>query len=265
MRLGLCGLFILTLLSATSLAFAKENSRPDPRGEALRYLRDMRSANVKRLIEIDDTLRARIEESSAASVEFEVSRLQVAKKEHALRQEFLDRLILQVDTRFMGGDLRAFLERALTEMAKIDATNGSADPALWKFLKFAAEAVRRLPEKKENIIVFLEGYMNRSVANPIRPEDFLNSRNYSNGLESESGHPVDRDQVGAVADSRIQTLPEETSDEPKTEPAKTPVPTPAPAAAPMPTPKPEVAPESPATPTPAAIPATPAPTPTSVN
>lgn len=262
MKRALSALALITVLTNVSGVYAKANSRPDARIEALSYLRDMRSANVKRLIEIDDALRARIEESSASAVEFEVSRLQTAKREHALRQEFLDRLILQVDTRFMGGDLRIFLERALTEMAKIDATNSAANPALWKFLKFASEVIRRLPEKNENIVMFLEGYMNRSVANPIRPEDFLNSRNYSNGLESESGHPLERDEVGAVADSRIKSLPEEPAEEPKPEPVKvSPAPsTPAEISAPAATPA-----QAPVPPPAAAAPMAPAAPPASVN
>jgi hypothetical protein len=216
---------ILALVVALSLGaplWAKENRNLEQKTEALHYLQEMRNLNVKRLKDIDETLRARIEDSSAAALEFEVSRLKTAKREHTLRQEFLDRLIFQVDTKFAGGDLRLFLERALTEMAKIDATSSLAqtDAGLWKFLKFASDAVRRLPEKRENILVFLEGYMNRSVANPIRPEDYLSTRNYSNGLQSESGKPLERDEVGAVADSRIRELPEEppAAEEPKANP-----------------------------------------------
>ncbi len=135
---------------------AKESVRLEAKTEALSTLREMRNANVKRLIEIDNTVRARIEESPSLNVEFEISRLRIAKQEHALRQDFLDRLIFQVDTKFAGGDLRLFLERALTEMAKVDATAADQGSGLWKFLKFAAEAVRRLPEKNENVLAFLE-------------------------------------------------------------------------------------------------------------
>lgn len=198
---------ILCLLLGLSLAsplLAREIRHPEAKAEALRYLQDMRVQNVKRLKEIDDTLRIRIEDSDPATLEFEVNRLKVAKLEHSMRQEFLNRLIFQVDTKFGGGDLRVFLERALNEMAKVDATqmNAGAETGLWKFLKFASDAVRRLPERKENILAFLEGYMHRSVANPIRPEDYLNSRNYTNGLASEAGRPLDRSEVGAVAESR---------------------------------------------------------------
>jgi len=229
---------ILSLSMAIVLAapvWAKETRQFQVKSEALRALKEMREQNVKRLKEIDQTLRARIEDSSAVSVEFEVNRLRVAKHEHTLRQEFLDRLIFQVDTKFSGGDLRPFLERTLTEMAKVDAASMAPnDAGLWKFLKFAAEVVGKLPEKKENILTFLEGYMNRSVANPIRPEDFMSTRNYSNGLDSESGHPLARDEVGAVADRRIRQVQEGENDQP----AKPTLSTLAPDAGVIPTPPP---------------------------
>jgi hypothetical protein len=89
-------------------------------------------------------------------------------------------------------------------MAKVDAVSSTADSGLWKFMRYAADAVRRLPEQKENILPFLEGYMSRSVSHPIRPEDYLSSRNYTNGAESESGSPLSREDVGAIADRRIR-------------------------------------------------------------
>ncbi len=217
-------IFTLALLAPVGFCpslWAKESRPSDVKANALGYLKDLRSQNVKRLVDIDQALRSRIEDSNPGVVEFEVSRLKLAKREHILRQEFLDRLIFQIDVKFNGGELRPFLERALTEMAKTDATSNDSrvapDAGLWKFLKFAADAVRRLPEKRENVLIFLEGYMNRSVADPIRPEDYLNTRNYSNGLESESGKQLSRDEVGAVADGRIRGLREEI-------PAKAPAP-----------------------------------------
>ena len=207
-------LYILVLLGLSLPALARDNRGANQvKSDTLRALQEMRAVNIKRLQDIDETIRARIEDSTAANIENEIGRLKVAKREHALRQEFLDRLIFQVDTKFVGGDLRQFLERALTEMSKTDALSPTqAD--LWKFLKFAAEAVRRLPEQRENIITYLEGYMNRSVANPIRPEDYLNSRNYSNGSTSESGRPSTPEEAGDFAEIRLQEM-----DEVKTPPA----------------------------------------------
>lgn len=206
MRLALSKFMLSLTLGWTAFAVAKEAPLHEIKKETLQSLQELRKANVKRLMEIDQTLSVKLEETKPGNLEKDVMTLRTAKREHALRQEFLDRLILQVDKNYRGGDLRLFLQMALTEMAKTDAMNASSDTGLWKFLKFAADAVRSLPERKENILGFLEGYMNRSVSNPIKPEDYLNSRNYTNGSVSEQGNPVDRDQVGEVAEQRLQEL-----------------------------------------------------------
>jgi hypothetical protein len=194
-----------SLLLSLSLSCLAAWGKNDVKSDTLDYLKELRNQNVKRLREIDQTLSNRIEETQGPTFEAEVSTLQSAKKEHMLRQEFLDRLIFQVDTKFRDGDLRAFMERSLVEMAKVDVSS-QTQSGLWKFLKYAADAVRRLPEQKENIVAFLEGYMNRSVADPIRPEDYLSTRNYTNGAKSESGKPLNREDVGAVAERRIQDM-----------------------------------------------------------
>lgn len=202
----LYNLILLVAICLGSSLWAKETPQHEVKADTLRYLQDMRVENGKRLREIDETLSRKFEESKGINLERDVLTLRTARHEHSMRQEFLDRLIFQVDTKFSGGDLRLFLERALTEMAKIDAVSSATDTGLWKFFKFSADAIHSLPERKENILSFLEGYMNRSVANPIRPEDYLNSRNYTNGSKSESGDPLSRDEVGAVADRRIQEM-----------------------------------------------------------
>ena len=195
---------ILTLVSFTAVAQAE--SAQEVKSDTLKYLQDPRTQNVRRLQEIDQTLNRKIEEATPATLDSEVSTLRTAKKEHVLRQEFLDRLIFQIDTKFIGGDLKAFLERTLVDMAKVDAANSANETGIWKFLKYASDAVRRLPEQKENIVTFLAGYMNRSVSNPVKPEDYISSRNYTNGAISESGSPMSRDQVGAIADRRLQEM-----------------------------------------------------------
>lgn len=203
---------VIFALSFPLQTWAKDGSILQLKADTLRYLQDIRSQNVKRLREIDKTLEQKIEIAKPIDIEQDVRSLRVQKQEHMLRQEFLDRLIFQVDTKFVGGDLRKFFEVTLTEMAKIDAVTSSVDTGLWKFMKFAADAVRRLPEQKENIVSFIEGYMNRSISNPARPEDYLNSRNYTNGAASEAGSPLSREEVGAVADRRIREVSKDETD-----------------------------------------------------
>jgi hypothetical protein len=209
MRQAFKNLILATALGCTCVALAKETPSADVKAETLRSLQDLRVENVKRLSDIDQALSKKIVEGKPGNLEKEVLTLRTSRKEHMLRQEFLDRLILQVDANFRGGDLRQFLQITLTDMARTDAMSTATDAGLWKFLKYASEAIKSLPERKENILAFLEGYMNRSVLDPIQPQDYLNSRNYTNGSVSEQGHPMDRDEVGDLADQRLQELNEE--------------------------------------------------------
>jgi hypothetical protein len=209
MRQVLKNIILAAALSGTCLAMAKEAPAADVKTETLRSLQALRVENVKRLKDIDQALSKKIVEGKPGQLEKEVLTLRTSRKEHMLRQEFLDRLILQVDAHFQGGDLRQFLQVTLTDMARTDAMSTAADAGLWKFLKYASEAIKSLPERKENILAFLEGYMNRSVLDPIQPQDYLNSRNYTNGSASEQGHPMDRDEVGDLADQRLQELNED--------------------------------------------------------
>jgi hypothetical protein len=190
------------LCLGASGAFAADKSGQEVKKESLRYLQDLRVENSKRLRDVDETLRRRVEDGG--NLEGDVSSLKATQREHRLRQDFLDRLINQIDAHFSGGDLRAFLEPALKEMAKVDAV--SSDSGLYIFMRYASEAVHKLPEQKENILGFLEGYMSRSVSHPVPPKEFLATRNYTNGSQSESGSPIARDKVGDVADRRLQEL-----------------------------------------------------------
>ena len=196
-------LVLCAALMATGVAMAKEDGKSD----SLKYLQELRNKESKRLREINDKLSKKMDEANTASLDDEMGTLKDQQKEHQLRQEFLDRLIFQVDTKFAGGDMRIFLEHTLIDMAKVDAVStANSENGLWKFLKYSSDAIKRLPEQKENILAFLEGYMNRSVANPIPPQDYLATRNYTNGSASDSGRPLGREEAGTVADRRLQEM-----------------------------------------------------------
>jgi hypothetical protein len=199
---------VVVLAAALGLGvncLAKEAASVEVKGDSLRHLQELRVQNVKRLTELDQAINKKFEDTKLNNFEEDVQTLKAERQEYSMRQEFLNRLIFQLDTKYSGGDLRAFLERALVEMAKVDAiSTATAGDGLWKFLKYSADAIHRLPEQKENILAFLEGYMNLSVSNPILPEQYLASRNYTNGIKSEQGNPMNRDEVGAIAAQRVQ-------------------------------------------------------------
>jgi hypothetical protein len=199
--------FVLTVFVTLAWpTLAREVSTPEVKHDSLRELQAVRSENTKKLKDLDESLTKKIQdETTTEDVESAIEDLKKQKREYLMRQEFLDRLIFQIDTHFAGGDLRKFVGDTLVSMSVVDATSpAQADTSLAKFLKFAAEAVRHLPEQKENVIAFLEGYMNQSISHPIRWEDYVSTRNYTNGAKSETGRPIARDEVGAIADQRTQ-------------------------------------------------------------
>ncbi len=196
-------LVLASALVVSGHAMAREEGKTD----SLKYLQELRNKESKRLREINETLSRKMDESTSTSLDDEMQVLKIQQNEHRLRQEFLDRLIFQVDTKFGGGDMRAFLEQTLISMAKVDAVSSlHAENGLWKFLKYSSDAIRRLPEQKENVLAFLEGYMNRSVANPITPQEYLATRNYTNGSYSDSGRPLSREEAGSQADLKLQQI-----------------------------------------------------------
>ena len=113
---------------------------------------------------------------------------------------------MQVDTKFRGGDFRAFVEHALQEIKRIEEASPSENGDMSQFLNHAADTLHRLPEKKENVLSFLEDFISHSILKPVTPEEYLSSRNYSNGSVSESGKPLDRTEAGALAERRLRQL-----------------------------------------------------------
>lgn len=199
---------ILAVFALMAMTLGFEPCRAEAKSESLQYLQQLRTQNVKRLEEIDRTLRTTVANVASADLDRSVNTLRATKREHILREELLNRLIFQIDTRYGGGDMREFLASALNSMAAVDATSLN-ETGLLKFLKYCSEAVQKIPEKNENILAFVEGYMSRSVSNPILPQDYLAQRNYTNGSQSESGSPLSPEEAGAMADQRLVHPPVE--------------------------------------------------------
>ena len=199
----LCKALILTSTLGQLCHAADSSSTLQIKGDSLAYLQNMREGNVKRLRDIDQSLRTKMGEENADDAQIQALRDQ--RHEHLLRQEFLGRLIFQVDTRYSGGDLRLFLRSSLREMALTDVTSSNADEqSLWKFMKYASEALAGAAEKREDVLAFLDGYMQRSVSHPVPPKAYLSARNYTNGLQNDSGRPMRADLAGAIADRRTR-------------------------------------------------------------
>src|SRR5690606_31835443 len=120
---------------------------------------------------------------------------------------FYNRLIHKVQTRYSGTNLKAFLTPTLLEMARVEATIPTSSPRLVRFLTYLAKAVEQVPERTEDTLDFIEGYVNFStISQPTRPFEYLSHRDYTNGPHSESAKSVRPDEVGDLVEEQLQKL-----------------------------------------------------------
>lgn len=198
-------------------AFASEKQ------EAVNQLMSLKQDNHRKLREVDTRVRSLLnthkemdlEEAATSSkasrafkaFEGEMEVLMAQRKERILRQDFLDRLLFQIDSKYGGGDLRDFLQNTLLEMSLTEATSPAGESPLWRFLTYLSLAIKTLPERNENILSFVEGYMEFStLSHPVRPDQFVSLRHYTNGATSLPGRPVDKAEVGDAVEAKLLRL-----------------------------------------------------------
>lgn len=149
-------------------------------GSPIDFFSDLRRENTLSLEEINQALAKTDEDSEKLRI------LGLRKKELQSRQQFLNRMILQFDANFKGGDIQQFLKVALREMSHVDVTTGSTENSLWKFMNYLAMSIDSLPEGQMDILKFVEGYMKRSSFDaPVDPKEYLSSLDYYNGVQAE--------------------------------------------------------------------------------
>lgn len=207
--------------------------RPPSKEELILRLRDLQSQQLQALNDIDGRLRKTFDDST--SINFKVVEKTTARRltvltdslevlndrraELIARRTFIDQLILQIDSKWTQQPLQSFLEHQLLEMARTDLidTTGS-EPRLWKFFTYLSVVIREIPEPREDLLSFIEGYMNfSSVLAPKSPLEFLASRNYSNGGVSISAQPATHEGAGDGLEKKLVEL--NRGDLPGSEPA----------------------------------------------
>lgn len=213
------------LVISIALTATTAPATPMSRSQALTELQELKARNSLRLKEIEVHLNRLLSPSPQAALELAINETGIEavndqRQEHLLRREFIDRLIFQIDTRFKGGDLRAFLSERLVEMAKADLLENQGGQRLWKQMSHLSQALRDLPERGENLIGFIDGYLkNSSFKKPLRADEYLQSRDYTNGREHVAAAPAPKDQVGEMVESRLNEIANAGSEPPPAQPA----------------------------------------------
>lgn len=125
-----------------------------------------------------------------------IDELNKRRNELNARREIVDRLVFQVDSKWSNQKLQDFLAQTFIEMASTDLADGR-DNRLWKEFTYLSMVVREVSDANEDMMGLVEGYLKfSSVLEPKTPGEFLASRNYTNGVESQMAHASSRDSLG---------------------------------------------------------------------
>lgn len=205
----------LELALALVLAFvsAVGHCATNDKEDALTGFRDFRAQNQRRLEDVDQKIRRSLDDqlrpqlTSNLNIK-DLENLKNQRQELLARQQFLDRLILQIDSKYRGGDMRRFLQERLSDMAQVDLLSADAGhDALWKQMTYLSQALRDLPERDENLVSFVSGYLAASsFKDPLKPEDYLKTRNFTNGRTSIAAAPVKAEDVGEAVEKRLDQI-----------------------------------------------------------
>jgi hypothetical protein len=198
----------ITLYCISRVAFGA----PDVTSDPVKYLREILKQNNTALEAVDKEFKTLVTEPTDKQMEnIEVREQKLSSQRHELmlRQEFLDRLIHRVEGHYKeGGDLRKVLIDQLSDMAVVEASDPQGDSSLWKFMTYLSIAVRDQAERSENLVAFIEGYMKfSSISKPIRPEDYVAVRSYTNGKDFYSAKSIAKEAVGEIVEKRLKELP----------------------------------------------------------
>jgi hypothetical protein len=194
------------MLAVPAFAAAPVPSRP----EAIAFLTGLKAQNTVRLQDTDKAILKKLDETRDTrlldNVHAEIEKLRTEKRELMLRQEFLDRLILQFDTKYEGTAPRDFLEGALKKMAQVEIESTSAT-TIWPFLDNLRRLISKLPDQQDRVLNLVEGYMKQtSMSNPMHPDEFMKNIAYSNGSQTEGAKPMDRALVGEYTDRKLKEI-----------------------------------------------------------
>ncbi len=111
--------------------------------------------------------------------------------EKDLRVNLIHRLIFQTERKFHSNDWAEFLRLNLEEMSLVE------EEPTRSFLLNLKDAFSEVFEVRENSLRFIQAFMEFSgIREPAAPEAFAASRNYSDGNQMQSAHPVSLDEAG---------------------------------------------------------------------
>ncbi len=208
---------ILSLLTALILvgteAMAAVQS-PYAKSEIITTLTKLRDDTHNKIADIEQKIQKSVDQTMntedvvAPPSEKEVRQFRAEMKDLRFKQDFLDRLIFQVDTQWKEQvEFKRFFSHTVQELAKQDATNTDKD-GNWTYISQLGLVLKETSaDRGENPMTLLEDYLRDStLQKTIKPKDFLSKRHYSNGKISTQSNTPSKETVGDLVDKKIKSL-----------------------------------------------------------
>lgn len=203
--------FLVTFLTISSWSFSafsvpnREQVITQLRASKSRIENKIKNSESKITQLLNSTMALELNAGAINGFNQSLKSLLAEKADLVFKQNLFDRLTNRMDIQFKGGDLRSVLVQEILTMAQNEALD-NGQPQRVQFLSYLSLALRTLPEPYENLITFIEGYLESSTLNnPRDPLNFLNLRHYTNGAVAVIASPIPRESVGDIVGSPSQT------------------------------------------------------------
>lgn len=200
----------------TQLSEIKDENQVHLKNNELQMKKILQLQSSSQSLQPESTLKSVLASSSNSrlgKISARLSLLMAQQQEYLLRKDFYNRLTLQIETQSKALTEnspiqdRIFFSQILNAMTTHEANAKKRDASMWKFLSELTVALKSYPEPYENLLSFIENYVEfSSIANPQEHHQFAQQRHYSNGKLSVTAHPMNADEVGSVNEKQLEAL-----------------------------------------------------------
>lgn len=207
-------LSLILTMSFVNLPAMAAVQNPYSRNEILGTLVKMRDASHTKIANLEIKIQKSVDQTMSPEeviippTEKEIQQMRAEMKDIRFKQDFLDRLIFQVDMNWKDqGEFKKFLTQTVQVLAKQEATDTEKE-GHWTYISQLGVVLKETAgDRGENPMALLEDYLRDStLQKTIKPKDFLSKRHYSNGKVSTQTESPSKDTVGDLVDKKIKSL-----------------------------------------------------------
>lgn len=125
-------------------------------------------------------------------------------RERDLRQQFISRLLFQIERKYMGENLKLFFQSSIWDMCLTDRMKMNQSlGGMEVFLENLNFSLKELLEPSENPLHFVEAFTEFSgISDPASMEEFADTRNYYDGRQVQGANPLELDQAANYAEEK---------------------------------------------------------------